>query len=227
MAKGNLVVVESAAKARTIEKFLGRQYTVRACLGHVRDLPKSALGVDVERDFTPKGVKDRLKTDKKYFLFQDRGIVLRDLRSITFDHEVERTTGVRVPTQVHLTYVRPGGKETIIVDRPVADLQGFGPYIAQTPGIIRRYGGELLDVIQVKNVVEGTGTRCSPEAEEGCSGQAVWPVGAITGVVRFPNRAAFEAFYASPEYAPMIALRHQYATSDVIVAEALPLPPGP
>jgi DNA topoisomerase-1 len=54
VAKGNLVVVESAAKARTIEKFLGRQYAVRACLGHVRDLPKSALGVDVEHDFKPK-----------------------------------------------------------------------------------------------------------------------------------------------------------------------------
>jgi DNA topoisomerase I len=54
VAKGNLVVVESAAKARTIEKFLGRQYRVLACMGHVRDLPKSALGVDVEHDFTPK-----------------------------------------------------------------------------------------------------------------------------------------------------------------------------
>jgi DNA topoisomerase I len=54
VAKGNLVVVESVAKARTIEKFLGRQYRVRACLGHVRDLPKSALGVDVEHDFAPK-----------------------------------------------------------------------------------------------------------------------------------------------------------------------------
>jgi DNA topoisomerase-1 len=54
LAKGNLVVVESVAKARTIEKFLGPRYRVRACLGHVRDLPKSALGVDVEHDFAPK-----------------------------------------------------------------------------------------------------------------------------------------------------------------------------
>ena len=52
----SLVVVESAAKARTIEKFLGRNYSVRACLGHVRDLPTSRLGVDVDNHFEPKYV---------------------------------------------------------------------------------------------------------------------------------------------------------------------------
>src|SRR5918911_4252675 len=56
MAKQSLVVVESAAKAKTIEKFLGREYTVRACLGHVRDLPTSRLGVDVENGFRPQYV---------------------------------------------------------------------------------------------------------------------------------------------------------------------------
>ena len=47
----NLVIVESPAKARTISKFLGRNYKVEASQGHVRDLPKSQLGVDVEHDF--------------------------------------------------------------------------------------------------------------------------------------------------------------------------------
>src|SRR5437763_11235003 len=73
MAKQSLVVVESAAKAKTIEKFLGRQYTVRACLGHVRDLPTSRLGVDVEHQFQPqyvvpkerKDVVKRLKDDAR------------------------------------------------------------------------------------------------------------------------------------------------------------------
>jgi DNA topoisomerase IA len=57
----NLVVVESRAKATTIEKYLGRNYTVRACMGHVRDLPSSRLGVDVDHDFQPQYVipKDR------------------------------------------------------------------------------------------------------------------------------------------------------------------------
>jgi DNA topoisomerase-1 len=49
-----LVVVESPAKAKTIEKYLGGEFTVRASYGHIRDLPKSKLGVDPERDFEPE-----------------------------------------------------------------------------------------------------------------------------------------------------------------------------
>ena len=51
MAKTNLVIVESPAKAKTITKYLGPGYQVKASMGHVRDLPKSKLGVDVEHDF--------------------------------------------------------------------------------------------------------------------------------------------------------------------------------
>src|SRR3974390_2796424 len=53
MAKA-LVIVESPVKAKTINKYLGRQYIVKASLGHVKDLPKKDLAVDVEHDFTPK-----------------------------------------------------------------------------------------------------------------------------------------------------------------------------
>ncbi|MBM3289442.1 MAG: hypothetical protein FJY92_04755, partial [Candidatus Hydrogenedentes bacterium] len=61
-----LVVVESPAKAKTINKFLGPSYVVRASFGHVRDLPKSDLGVDIENDFQPKYVtpKDSAKAVK-------------------------------------------------------------------------------------------------------------------------------------------------------------------
>src|SRR5512139_3013936 len=52
MAK-SLVVVESPAKAKTISKYLGRNYIVKASVGHIKDLPKSKLGVDVDDDFTP------------------------------------------------------------------------------------------------------------------------------------------------------------------------------
>ncbi|NTU56234.1 MAG: DNA topoisomerase I, partial [Anaerolineales bacterium] len=51
---GKLVIVESPAKARTIGRYLGRGYTVRASVGHVRDLLKSQLSVDIENNFTPK-----------------------------------------------------------------------------------------------------------------------------------------------------------------------------
>lgn len=53
-AKKNLVIVESPAKAKTIEKYLGEDYKVVASMGHLRDLPKSTLGIDIENDFEPK-----------------------------------------------------------------------------------------------------------------------------------------------------------------------------
>lgn len=63
MAK-NLVIVESPAKAKTIEKFLGKKsYTVKASVGHIRDLPKSKLGIDIENDFEPQYITIRGKGD--------------------------------------------------------------------------------------------------------------------------------------------------------------------
>ena len=62
MAK-NLVIVESPAKVKTIKKFLGKNYEVTASNGHVRDLPKSQLGIDVEHDFEPKYITIRGKGD--------------------------------------------------------------------------------------------------------------------------------------------------------------------
>jgi len=60
--KKNLVIVESPAKARTLSRILGRDYSLKASLGHVRDLPKSKLGVDVENDFQPNYVVPRTKS---------------------------------------------------------------------------------------------------------------------------------------------------------------------
>lgn len=79
----NLVIVESPAKAKTIQKYLGKGYEVIASMGHVRDLPKSKLGVDVENDFKPqyidmkgkgeviKDLKKRAKKSEKIFLATD------------------------------------------------------------------------------------------------------------------------------------------------------------
>lgn len=59
----NLVIVESPAKANTISKFLGKDYKIVASVGHVRDLPKSQMGVDIENDFEPRYITIRGKGD--------------------------------------------------------------------------------------------------------------------------------------------------------------------
>ena len=70
MAKSSLVIVESPAKAKTIGKYLGPGYQVKACMGHLRDLPKSTLSVDIENNFEPnyrpiKGKEDIINDLKK------------------------------------------------------------------------------------------------------------------------------------------------------------------
>ena len=75
MAK-NLVIVESPAKARTLGKYLGRDYTVKASVGHVVDLPKSKLGVDVKKDFKPE-----------YQVIHGKGKVIEELKKAAKDKE--------------------------------------------------------------------------------------------------------------------------------------------
>jgi DNA topoisomerase-1 len=70
VAKTKLVIVESPTKAKTIGKYLGRGYTVKASYGHVRDLPKSKLGVDVEQNFTPQ-----------YLIPRDKNAIVKELKS--------------------------------------------------------------------------------------------------------------------------------------------------
>ena len=63
MADTTLVIVESAAKAKTLSKFLGKSYRVKAAVGHIKDLPKSKLGIDVDNDFEPQYITIRGKGD--------------------------------------------------------------------------------------------------------------------------------------------------------------------
>ena len=79
----SLVIVESPAKAKTIGKYLGSKYIVKASMGHIRDLPKSQIGVEVENNFEPKyitirgkgsilkEIKDASKKVKKIYLAAD------------------------------------------------------------------------------------------------------------------------------------------------------------
>lgn len=68
--RGKLVIVESPAKAKTIGRYLGRGYTVKASMGHVRDLPKSSMGVNLDADFEPK-----------YLIPRDKSKVVKELKA--------------------------------------------------------------------------------------------------------------------------------------------------
>lgn len=68
--RGKLVIVESPSKARTIGRYLGRGYTVKASMGHIRDLPKSTLGVDVDADFEPR-----------YLIPRDKNKIVKELKA--------------------------------------------------------------------------------------------------------------------------------------------------
>jgi len=70
MAAEFLVIVESPAKAKTIERYLGNKYKVKASMGHVRDLPRSQMGVNVENSYEPK-----------YITIRGKGPVLKDLKT--------------------------------------------------------------------------------------------------------------------------------------------------
>lgn len=65
----SLVIVESPAKAKTIGKYLGSKFIVKASMGHIRDLPKSQIGVEVDRNFEPK-----------YITIRGKGSILKELK---------------------------------------------------------------------------------------------------------------------------------------------------
>jgi DNA topoisomerase-1 len=76
MSAKNLVIVESPAKAKTIEKYLGKDYTVKSSFGHIRDLPKKGLNIDVEKNFAPS-----------YEINPDKKKVVSELRKAAKDAE--------------------------------------------------------------------------------------------------------------------------------------------
>lgn len=77
MSKKNLVIVESPAKAKTIEKFLGSDYQVKSSFGHIRDLPKKGMSIDIENGFAPK-----------YEVSPDKKKVVTELKKLAKDAEI-------------------------------------------------------------------------------------------------------------------------------------------
>ncbi|WP_179395472.1 type I DNA topoisomerase [Lacticaseibacillus absianus] len=117
MTAKNLVIVESPAKAKTIEKYLGRNYKVVASLGHIRDLPKSQMGVDVEHNYEPK-----------YISIRGKGDVIKDLKKAAkkADHiylaaDPDRE-GEAIAWHVsHILDLDPAGKNRVVFNEITKD----------------------------------------------------------------------------------------------------------
>ncbi|HNL84661.1 MAG TPA: toprim domain-containing protein, partial [Chitinophagales bacterium] len=73
----NLLIVESPAKAKTIEKILGKDFTVKSCYGHIRDLAKKDMGIDIQNDFKPN-----------YIISEDKEQVVKELQKLSKNAEV-------------------------------------------------------------------------------------------------------------------------------------------
>src|SRR3989338_3626704 len=72
----HIIIVESPAKAKTLKNFLGAKYNVKASMGHIRDLPKKELGIDVKKDFEPK-----------YEISADKKKIVKELKELAHKYE--------------------------------------------------------------------------------------------------------------------------------------------
>ena len=159
----NVVVVESPAKANTIEKFLGKDYQVLASYGHVRDLPKSKLGIDVEHNFEPqymipkgsgktvKALQAALKSAQTIYLATDydregEAIAWHILQAIppTKDQKVERITF----TEITEPAIKEAIKNPRKIDQDLVDAQ-------QARRVLDRLVGYSLSPVLWKKVRSG------------------------------------------------------------------------
>ncbi len=157
-----LVVVESPAKAKTIKKYLGKNYNVLASNGHIRDLPKSQLGIDVENNFEPKYItirgkgdlltklKKEAKTAKKVFLATDHD---REGEAISWhlataleiaDKDTYRITF----NEITKTAVQSAVKNPRAIDRDLVDAQ-------QARRVLDRIVGYKISPLLWKKVKKG------------------------------------------------------------------------
>ena len=161
-AKTNLVIVESPSKAKTIGKYLGSDYQVKACMGHLRDLPKSTMGIDFENNFAPvyqpvKGKEDIINDLKKSAKNSDKVFLATDpdregeaiswhLQSLLGipDEQVNRVTFNEITKGV----VTKAIKEPRAIDQDLVDSQ-------QARRILDRIVGYQLSPLLWKKVRRG------------------------------------------------------------------------
>ena len=129
----SLLIVESPAKAKTIEKFLDNKFIVRSCYGHIRDLPKNDKAIDVENGFEPKYEVSADKKEVVKELIQDQLTpenIVRELRIILNDAERKR--------QLHQDYLelrnllRKGGAASANAAKSIYTFLHQGSAISST-----------------------------------------------------------------------------------------------
>jgi len=162
-AAKNLVILESPSKAKTIRKILGSAYKIEACVGHIRDLPKSQFGVDVDNDYEPKYITIRGKGDilaslrkearaaKKVYLATDpdregEAISWHLLHALKLDESnTERITF----NEITKNAVKKSLKEARPIDMNLVDAQ-------QARRILDRIVGYRISPLLWKKVKKGT-----------------------------------------------------------------------
>ena len=161
MAK-NLIILESPSKAKTVKKILGSNYKIEACVGHVRDLPKSSFGIDVDNDFEPKYITIRGKGDilahlrkqaknaKKIYLATDpdregEAISWHLMHALKLD---EANTERIVFNEITQTAVKKALKEARQIDMDLVDAQ-------QARRVVDRMVGYRISPLLWKKVKKG------------------------------------------------------------------------
>jgi DNA topoisomerase-1 len=151
--RGRLVIVESPAKARTIGKYLGAGYTVRASMGHVRDLPKSTLGVDVDDNFAPT-----------YLVPRDKSKIVKELKeSVQGAREVYLATDPdREGEAIAWHLIQATGAEAKPVHR-VVFYEITPEAVSQAMASPRAIDPDLVDAQQARRVLDRlVGYKVSP-----------------------------------------------------------------
>ena len=158
----NLVIVESPAKAKTIKQYLGKNYSVMASFGHVRDLPKSKMSIDIEHNFEPKYITIRGKGDllaklkkaakdsKKVYLATDPD---REGEAISWHLaqllNIDETTPCRITfNEITKTAVKNAISEPRAIDKDLVDAQ-------QARRVLDRIVGYSISPILWKKVKKG------------------------------------------------------------------------
>lgn len=227
----NLVIVESPAKAKTIGKFLGKGYKIEASVGHVRDLPKSQIGVDVKNNFKPKYITIRgkgevlnklrkeAKNSEKIYLATDPD---REGEAISWHLSsllnIDESEKCRITfNEITKTAVKNAIKSPRQIDMDLVDAQ-------QARRVLDRLVGYKISPLLWKNVRKGlsagrvqsvaTKIICDREEEiENFVSEEYWSLIALLSKEK--NKSAFEAkFYGSSK--EKIDLKNEQQVSKII-----------